>query len=395
MSTDIGKRPLRMAMIGGGPGALIGSAHRRAAALDGKISLVAGAFSSSPEKSREQGEALFLDPARVYGSWKDMLRTEAAMPMDKRIDLVSIVTPNHLHCEQSVAALQAGFHVVQDKPMTLDTAEARRLFRVVKDSGKIFALTHTYTGYPMIKLARDMIKNGMLGRITKVVAEYPQGWLYKRFEADPENKQASWRTDPSLSGTGCLGDIGTHASNLSETVTGLKILEVSASVSTIVDGRQNDDDVNIIACWENGVTGAILASQVATGDGNDVRIRVYGDKAGLEWRHSECELLRVRYPDRPMETWQRGAPYIAAISPAAASDINNRLPCYHPEGMLEAFANIYANASRAIIELESGTALDKIVKDFPDEEDGLRGMLLVEAALASSRAGGKWTPLAT
>ncbi|MDR1534876.1 MAG: Gfo/Idh/MocA family oxidoreductase [Planctomycetota bacterium] len=390
-ATDIGKRELRMAMIGGGPGALIGETHRRAARLDGRLRLVAGSFSSDPAKSREQGEKLFLDPARAYGSWKEMLRAESAMPADKRIDLVSIVTPNHLHLEQAAASLAAGFHVVLDKPMTLNLAEARRLHAAVEKSGRIFALTHTYTGYSMVKLARDLVKGGRLGKIRKIMAEYPQGWLYRRFEDDPSNKQASWRTDPARSGSGCLGDIGTHAANLTETVSGLRIVEVAAEISTLVGGRRNDDDLNLLVRWENGAKGVVLASQVATGEENDVSIRVYGDQASLEWRHGDSEHLRLRHPDRPMEIWSRGAAYVAAASPAAAR--NCRLAACHPEGMIEAFANIYANVAEAIVERGSGKPKSAIATDFPDHHDGLRGMLFVDAALASARAGGKWTRL--
>ena len=392
-ATDIGKRKLRMAMIGGGPGALIGQSHRQGAQLDGRAVLTAGAFSSDPEKSRQQGEALFLDPDRVYGSWKKMLEAEAAMPAEKKIDFVSIVTPNHLHREQSAAALDAGFHVVLDKPMTINLDEAKTLHAAAKKSGKVFALTHTYTGYPMVKLARDMVRSGRLGKIRKIMAEYPQGWLYRKFEDDPGNRQAGWRTDPARSGAGCLADIGTHASNLTETVSGLKIVEVAADVSTMVQGRLNDDDVNLLVRWENGVNGVVSASQVATGDGNDVRFRIYGDKAGIEWRHGDCEHLIVRYPDRPAEIWQRGAAYVAEVSPRAAAGINNRLPAFHPEGMIEAFANIYANAMAAMVAVESGSALATLETDFPNEDDGLRGMLLVEAALASGKAGGAWTRL--
>ena len=389
--TDIGKRELRMAMIGGGPGALIGATHRQATRVDGRIRLVAGAFSSDAAKSRQQGEKLLLDPSRVYGSWKEMLQVEAAMPADRRIDLVSIVTPNFLHLEQAEAALAAGFHVVLDKPMTLNVDEARRLYAAVEKSGKIFALTHTYTGYSTVKLARDLVRNGHLGKIRKIMAEYPQGWLYRKFEDDPSNKQASWRTDPARSGAGCLGDIGTHAANLTETVTGLRIVEVAAELSTIVEGRDIDDDVNIHVRWDNGARGVVMASQVATGDENDVSIRVYGDKASLEWRHGDSEHLRVRYPDRPMETWSRGAAYVAAVSPAAAK--NCRMGACHPEGMIEAFANIYMNAVEAIIAVESGTPKSSLAMDFPDHNDGLRGMLFVEATIASAKAGGAWTKL--
>ena len=390
-TTGIAKRPLRMAMIGGGPGAFIGAVHRRAAALDGKIVLAAGAFSGNPEKSRRQGEELFLDPARVYASWREMIQAEAAMPADRKIDIVSIVTPNNLHYEQARASLEAGFHVMLEKPMTMDTAEAGGLVEAVRRSGRLLALAHTYTGYAMVKLARDLIQAGRLGTIRRIMAEYPQGSLYKRVEDDPANVRAAWRTDPARAGSGCLGDIATHAANLTETVTGLRIAEVAADISAMVEGRRNDDDVNILARWDGGAKGVIQASKVAIGEENDLKIRVYGELAGLEWRHGDCEHLLLRHPDRPMEVWSRGAPYIAAASPAAAR--YSRLPTGHPEGVIEAFATIYANFADAIVKLESGVPPGDIDMDFPSVEDGLRGMRFVEAALASAKAGGMWTTL--
>ncbi|MDR1520846.1 MAG: Gfo/Idh/MocA family oxidoreductase [Planctomycetota bacterium] len=393
MSTnDIGKRKLRLAMIGGGPGALIGEVHRKAARLDGRIELVAGAFSSHPEKSRQQGRELFLDPERVYASWREMLKAEAALSAERRVDAVAIVTPNHLHFEQSAAALAAGFHVIQDKPLTLNLAEAVELREAVRKSGKIFALTHTYTGYPMVKLARDLIRAGRLGKLRKIVAEYPQGWLFRKVEDDPGNKRASWRTDPAQAGSGCLGDIGTHIANLSETVSSLKIREIAANVSTMVEGRKNDDNADILARWEGNVSGVIRASQVETGEDNDIGIRVYGDAASLQWRHGDPERLLLRYPDKPMETWSRGQPYVAAASPSAARA--TRLPACHPEGIIEAFANIYLNAAAAIAAAEAGTPIPEAELDFPTIEDGFQGILFVEAALASAKNGGRWTKLA-
>ncbi len=390
-NNDINKRKLRMAMIGGGPGAFIGAVHRQAANLDGQIELVAGAFSSNAAKSRQQGEALYLDPSRVYGSWEEMLEKEAKKPAEEKIDLVSIVTPNHLHFPNSKMALELGFHVVQDKPMTMSVKQARELKDIVTKTKRVFALTHTYTGYPMVKLARDLVKKGYLGKIRKIVAEYPQGWLYRDFENDGTNKQATWRTDPMLSGAGCLGDIGTHAANLAETVSGLKLLEIAADVSTFVPGRKNDDDANMLAHWENGVKGVIHASQVALGEENEISVYVYGDKASLEWRNIDHEHLTVRYPDKPAETWSKGWGYVAEISPSAAK--GTRAPSNHPEGMIEAFANIYVNAADAIRAVESGQDIASVTTDFPTVDDGVRGLLFVEAALKSSAAGGKWTKL--
>lgn len=385
---DLGKRKLRMAMIGGGPGAFIGEVHRKAARLDGQIELVAGAFSSDPAKSKQQGGELFLDPSRVYGSWKDMLAAEAARPENDRVDIVSIVTPNHVHYQPAKTALELGFNVVMDKPMTLTSAEARELCATVRKTGRIFALTHTYTGYPIVKLARDLVKSGKLGKIRKIVAEYIQGWLYRAFEND-NNKQAEWRTDPARAGAGALGDIGTHAANLSETVTGLKIVEVAADVSTFVEGRRLDDDANILARWEGGAKGVINVSQVAVGEENEIAVYVYGDKASLEWQNRRCERLVVRYPDRPEEIWGRGWSYVAAESPAAAA--GTRTPTNHPEGMIEAFANIYTNAAKAIRGLAAGVDPARADFDFPTVEDGLRGMLFIEAAKKSAAAGSAWT----
>lgn len=388
---DIRKRRVRMAQIGGGPGAFIGEVHRKAARLDNQIELVAGAFSSDPAKSKQQGAELFLDPSRVYGSWTEMLKAEAAKPAGERIDLVSIVTPNHMHCEPTIKSMEAGFHVVLDKPMALNLAEALRMRDTAKKTGKVLCLTHTYTGYPMVKLARDLVKKGRLGKIRKIVVEYRQGWLYKDFEKDPNNKQAGWRTNPSLSGAGCLGDIGTHAANMAETVTGLRLASVAADVSTYVQGRGNDDDANILARWEGGAKGVIHASQVQVGEENDLIINVYGDKAGLEWSHRECNYLKLRYPDKPVEIWSRSWPYVAAESPAAARC--TRTPSNHPEGLIEAFANIYMNAAAAIRKIESGEKPSELDLDFPDAEAGVNGMRFVEAALASSKAGGKWTDI--
>lgn len=381
-------RKLRMAMIGGGPGAFIGEVHRKAARLDGEIELVAGAFSSNPEKSKQQGAAMYLDPARVYGAWEEMLEMEAKLPIDQRIDLVSIVTPNNLHCPPAKMAMEKGFHVVCDKPLAITSAEAKDLAKTVEKTKRVFALTHTYTGNPMVKLARDLVRHGKLGSIRKVVVEYPQGWLFQDFEKDPNNKQAGWRTDPILSGAGCLGDIGTHAANLSEYVTGLKLVSVAADVSTFVKNRRVDDDINVLGRWEKGAKGVLHASQVAVGEENDIAIYVYGDKASLEWHNCKSDYLEVRYPDKPKETWSRGWPYVAAASPLAARA--TRLPSAHPEGCIEAFANIYMNAAATIRAIESGKKPSDVDLDFPNVEDGVRGMLFIEAVLKSSREGSKW-----
>ncbi|MDR0361925.1 MAG: Gfo/Idh/MocA family oxidoreductase [Planctomycetota bacterium] len=391
MADDLSKRKLRMAQIGGGPGAFIGAVHRMGAQMDGQIELVAGAFSSDPAKSKGMAAELYLDPARVYGSWEEMLKTEAAKPEGEKVDIISIVTPNHMHFAPAKMALELGFNVVMDKPMTITGAEARELKVTVEKSGKVFALTHTYTGYPMVKLARDLVKSGKIGKIRKIVAEYSQGWLFHAFEKTGENKQAEWRTDPARAGAGALGDIGTHAANLSEAITGLKIIEVAADVSTFVPGRPIDDDVNMLVHWEGGAKGVLHVSQIAVGEENEISLRVYGDEAAFEWKQATCETLLLRYPDKPVEVWRRAWGYVGAASACAAA--NTRTPTDHPEGLIEAFANIYMNVARAIRELASGKDRKSIYFDFPTVDDGLRGMLFIEAALKSSRDGGRWTKI--
>ncbi len=380
---------LRMGMIGGGPGALIGQIHRKAARMDGRIDLVGGAFSGDPDKSRRQGEELGLDPKRVHGAWPDLIRAEAALPEGERMDFVAVVTPNHLHLEPALAALAAGFHVVLDKPMTVTAAEARRLRDAVAASGRLFALTHPFSSLAMVKLARDLIRAGRLGTIRKINAEFRQGWLHKRIE--DTDKQAAWRTDPARSGAGCLGDIGTHIFNLAESLTGLRLLEVAAEVTTFVAGRGNDDDFSALTRWEGGAKGVIHAGQALSGAESDLFIQVYGDEAGLEWRYSDNPRLLVRRPGQPVEIWTRGTPAVAAASPDAARD-SRSMGC-HPEGSQEGFLNIYANFADAVLAARAGTPAAALAKTYPDVEDGYRGMLFVEAALASSRAGGEWTRL--
>ena len=288
-------RKLRMGMVGGGRGAFIGGVHRMAAALDQQIELVCGAFSSNPQKSRLSGEDFYLDSSRVYGSYQEMIEKEKELPDDVRMDFVSIVTPNHVHYGPAKMALEHGFHVICDKPLAFDLEQSRDLVDTVNRTGLIFALTHNYTGYPMVKQARAMIKNGDLGDIRKVVVEYPQGWLSTLLEAS-DQKQAAWRTDPSKSGiAGAMGDIGTHAENLAEYMTGLKISELCADISTIVDGRQLDDDGNVLLRFDNGARGILFASQISQGEENNLAIRVYGTKAGLEW-HQICLLYTSPSP---------------------------------------------------------------------------------------------------
>lgn len=379
---------LRMGMVGGGPGAFIGDVHRRAACLDGDVELVAGAFSASPSKSRRKGRELGLSRARTYDSYLDMVERERALPEDQRIDFVSVVTPNHLHCPVATAFLEAGFHVVCDKPMTLDVPEARRLKQVVTRSRRVFALTHNYTGYPMVKLARDLVRQGDLGRLRKVVVQYPQGWLSTRLE-QAGLKQAEWRTDPTRSGAaGCIGDIGTHAENLAEYITGLQIVELCADLTTFVRGRRLDDDGTVLLRLQRGVRGVLLASQIAVGEENGLAIRIYGEEKGLEWHQEHPNTLTLRSQDGPLEVWSRGHGYVEARSPAAARA--TRLPAGHPEAFLEAFANVYRNAADTIRARRARTRPDPLARDFPTVDDGLRGMVFIETVVKSARSTRKW-----
>ena len=386
-------RRLRMGMVGGGPGAFIGDVHRRAACIDGDVELVAGAFASDAARSRRKGRELGLSPGRVYASYADMAAGERARPDGDRIDFVSVVTPNHLHFPVAMAFLEAGFHVVCDKPMTVTVDEARELRRAVRKSGRVFALTHNYTGYPMVKLARDLVRRGDLGRLRKVVVEYPQGWLATRLERTGM-KQAEWRTDPDRSGgSGCMGDIGTHAENLAEYVTGLRIVELCADLTTFVRGRPLDDDGNVLVRFQKNVRGVLHASQVSVGEENALALRVYGERKGLEWRQEEPNTLRVRSNDGPVEVWSRGQGYVAAASPAAARA--SRLPAGHPEAFLDAFANVYRNAADTIRARRAGAEPDPLALDFPTADDGLRGMLFIDALLESAGSNRKWTRVLT
>ena len=382
---------LKMGMAGGGPGAFIGDVHRRAALLDGGVELVAGAFSSSPRKSRAKGCELHLAPARVHGSLEALIAHELTLPAAERVDFVSIVTPNHLHYEMARALLAAGIHVVCEKPMTFDAAQARRLRKLVAQSGCVFALTHNYTGYPMVKLARDLVRAGELGRVRKVVAEYAQGWLATPLERTGM-KQARWRTDPRQSGAaGSIGDIGTHAANLAEYVTGRRIAAVAADLTTFVRRRKLDDDASLLLRFDGGARGALLASQVAVGEENGLSIRVYGDRRGLRWRQEAPNALHLTSLDGPAEIWSRGHGYVAPRSPAAARA--TRLPPGHPEGFIEALANVYANACDTIRARLQGAEPDPLALDFPTVDDGLRGMLFIEAVVRSARSGEKWMRL--
>ncbi len=379
-------RRLRLGMVGGGRGAFIGGVHRMAARIDDRYEFVAGALSADPERARASGADLLLDPDRCYGSWQEMAEREAKRP--DRIDVVAIVTPNHMHHGPAKAFLQAGFHVICDKPMTTSVEEAEDLARAVERSGKVFVLTHNYTGYPMIRQARDMVASGALGRVRVVQAEYPQDWLTTRIEADGQ-KQASWRTDPSRSGVGgCIGDIGTHAFNLAEFVTGLDCEAVAADLATFVEGRHLDDNVNMMLRFEGGARGMLWASQVAPGNENGLRLRVYGERGGLEWFQEQPDHLRFSPFGEPPRLITRGG----AGSSAAAAHAT-RIPSGHPEGYLEGFAQIYRDAAELISSRMEGREPEGQATQVPGVREGVRGVRFIHAAVASSRAGAAWTGL--
>jgi predicted dehydrogenase len=380
-------RKLRMGMVGGGKDAFIGAVHRLAANLDGRIELVAGAFSSNPAKSRESGEHLLLNPNRVYDTYEAMAQAETKLPAHQRIDFVSIVTPNFAHFPAARTFLQAGFNVVCDKPMTLNLDEALELREVVRKSGKVFALTHNYTGYPMVKEARELVNSGEIGKILKIVAEYPQGWLLNPIDQEGQ-KQASWRTDPERAGaSGCIGDIGTHAENLARYITGLEIDELCADFSTFVEGRRLEDDGNMLLRYKGGARGVLYASQISAGEENNLAIRVYGTKGSLEWHQEHPNELVVKFQDAPRKTYRRGNSYVSD-----AAKKFTRLPFGHPEAFIEAFANIYLEAARAIEAEVMGQPSPEGV-DFPTVDDGVEGMAFIATAVRSAKEGGAWTKM--
>lgn len=378
-----------MGMVGGGQGAFIGAVHRMAAVLDGEIELVCGAFSSNPDKSKASGADLGLAPDRCYGDFRDMIQREKRLRPDRRMQFVSIVTPNHVHFAPAKMALENGFHVICDKPVAFNLKEALILEKIVEKSALIFALTHNYTGYPMVKQARQMIRHGELGNLRKVVVEYPQGWLSTHIEASGQ-KQAAWRTDPTKSGiAGAMGDIGTHAENLAEYITGLKITELCADITTFVPGRLLDDDGNVLLRFEGGAKGILHASQIAAGEENNLSIRIYGEKGGLEWRQMEPNSLIVKWLDKPMQVFRTGG--AGPIYPEAQAAA--RIPAGHPEGYLEAFANIYRNFAQCVRAHTDGRAPDPIYADFPGIQDGVRGMRFIEKVIASGKSKAKWVKM--
>ncbi len=372
-------------MIGGGMDAFIGAIHRLAFNMDGQVEMVAGALSINPDVAKKSGELLFLDPDRIYLNYEDMINAESKMPEDKRLDFITIVTPNFAHFAPAMMALDNGFNVVIEKPMTFTLEEAKQLQKKVEETGLLLCLTHTYSGYPMVKQAKAMVANGEIGKVRKVMVEYPQGWLSKLSEREG-NAQATWRTDPSKSGkSGSMGDIGTHAAHLAEYITGSRITQLCADLNTLVAGRMLDDDGNVLLKFDNGASGVLVATQVAAGEENALRIRVYGEKGGLDWFQHDPNTLWVKWLDAPMQVYRTGSPYLSEVAKH-----NTRTPAGHPEGYIEAFANIYKNFTETIQAKIEGKTL-KASPDFPTVEDGVRGMAFIDNVVESAKSDKKWT----
>lgn len=395
-------RKIRMGMIGGSLDAFIGAVHRRGAVLDGEIELVCGAFSSNPEKSKAAGEAFYLPADRVYGSYEEMILSEKELPEGERMDFVSIVTPNHVHFPAAKMVIENGFHLVMDKPMTLTVEEAKELAQIINDSGLLFALTHNYTAYPMVKEAKHLIKAGTIGKIRKVIVEYPQGWLSGLLEASGQ-KQAEWRTDPARCGAaGGIGDLGTHAENLTEYITGLKITELIADLTIFVEGRRLDDDANVLLRFDNGAKGILHDSQICNGEENDLSIRIYGEFGGLKWRQQEPNTLILTNQEKGSRILRTGVGDLSLNAQA-----HTRQPAGHPEGYVETFASIYRNFAYALrarwgeeasknatggltAESSNPSGYDPEIHDFPGVEEGLRGMAFIQTVLKSNQEQ-KWT----
>ncbi len=382
-------RKLRMGMVGGGKDAFIGAIHRIAANMDGLIELSCGMFSINPEIAKDSAESLFIPEDRTYFGYEEMIKKESELPADKRMDFVTIVTPNFAHFAPAMLALENGFNVVIEKPMTFSLDEAKQLKKKVEETGLILCLTHTYSGYPMVKQAKAMVKNGELGKIRKIVVEYPQGWLSKLTEREG-NAQAAWRTDPKKSGkAGAMGDIGTHAAHLAEYISGLKITKLCADLNIMVEGRALDDDGNVLLKFDNGGAGVLIASQVAAGEENALKIKLYGEKGGLEWEQQEPNTLLVKWLDAPTQIYRAGSNYSNILSSFATK--NCRTPGGHPEGYLEAFGNIYHNFAQTLSAKIEGTEPTKEMLDFPGVEDGVRGMAFIDCVVASGQSNEKWT----
>lgn len=385
------KRKLRMGMVGGGNDAFIGAVHRIAAFMDGKIELVCGSFSVNPEISLQSARDLFVPENRVYGSYQEMIEKEAQLPEGERMDFVTIVTPNFLHFEPAKMAMEHGFDVVVEKPMTVSLEEAQELQATVEKTGRTLCLTHTYSGYPMVKQAKAMVKEGHFGKIRKIVVEYPQGWLSRLSEREG-NAGAAWRADPKRSGKSLvMGDIGTHAAHLAEYVTGLKIQEVCADLTTFVEGRLLDDDGSVLLHFENNAKGVLMASQISAGEENAVRIRVYGEKGGLEWANEDPNNLIIKMLDQPRKYYRTGNAYAAPFTLSSFATHNTRIPAGHPEGLLESFANIYRNFALTVSAKMEGRTASPEEQDFPNVYDGVRGMAFIETVVKSNESNEKWT----
>jgi predicted dehydrogenase len=376
---------LKMGMVGGGSGALIGAVHRSAALMDGQIEFVAGSLSSTRDKAFASGQDLGLSDNRNYGSWQEMLEGELSRPEEERVDFVSVVTPNHLHFPVAQAFAEAGINVVCDKPMVHSSEQAEKLIATVEKSGVVFAVTYNYTGYPMVKQARHMVRRGDLGDIRKVIVEYSQDWLASKVEQSGV-KQAEWRTDPERSGiAGAMGDIGSHAENLVATVTGLEISEICADLTAFVPGRQLDDDGNLLIRYKSGAKGVLIASQISAGEENNLSLRIYGTEAGLEWRQEQPDYLYFKPIEGPEQPFKRGNDYLCEEAKNAS-----RLPPGHPESFIEAFANLYANVAATVRQRRHRSEPNVSGWDFPTVYDGARGVHFIEKAVESSRSDKKW-----
>ena len=383
-------RKLRMGMVGGGKDAFIGAIHRLAANMDGLIELCCGALSINPDIAKDSGASLFLPEHRTYLTYDEMITKESQLPASERMDFVTIVTPNFAHFAPAMMALDHGFHVVIEKPIAFTLDEAKQLHQKVQETGLTLCLTHTYSGYPLVKQARAMVQDNVFGKIRKVWVEYPQGWLSKLSEREG-NAQAAWRTDPKKSGkAGCMGDIGTHAAHLAEYITGAQITQLCADLNAMVEGRMLDDDGNVLLQFSNGARGVLMASQVAAGEENALKIRIYGEKGGLEWAQHDPNTLLVKWLDAPTQIFRAGGNYGDRLSKYAIH--NSRTPGGHPEGYLEAFANIYRNFALTLSAKIDGTTPTPEMLDFPNTNDGLRGMAFIDNVVASGASDQKWTP---
>jgi predicted dehydrogenase len=376
-----------MGMIGGGKDAFIGAIHRIAANMDGMVELVCGSLSINKDIAIDSGRSLFLPEDRIYTSWEEMIEAESRLPEGVRMDFVTIVTPNFAHYAPAALALERGFHVVVEKPITLSLDEALQLREKLDQTGNLLCLTHTYTGYPMVKQAREMVRSGTLGKIRKVFVEYRQGWLSKLLEREG-NQGAAWRTDPKKGGkSAVIGDIGTHAFNLAEYISGLQVTQVCADLNTMVEGRQLDDDGSVLLQFNNGARGVLAATQVAAGEENNLSIKIYGENGGLEWHQQEPNTLLLKWADKPAEVLRAGNAYLSDIAKH-----NSRTPGGHPEGYLEAFGNIYRNFALTLSARINNTTVDNKLVEFPSITEGLRGMAFIDSVVASNGSKEKWTP---